>query len=171
MLRFCSSPLVTLVTHDSSADLSLSREAAQSPAPVQSGDLRTAFRLNGSTSRMRTLDSGIGTIPLPESCSFFSSLLHLLPRSTSSPVSPVSPVSPGAPGSSSSEEVSATSTLPRWKCVRVPQQAAPPLSRWGGTKEEVYQVEEQTRVRPAEGTDETSAGKLRQNRLIIDQIY
>ncbi|XP_059932604.1 nck-associated protein 5-like isoform X2 [Gadus macrocephalus] len=66
----------------------------------------------GSTSRMRTLDSGIGTIPLPESCSFFSSLLHLLPRSTSSPVSPVSP---GAPGSSSSEEVSATSPLPRWK--------------------------------------------------------
>ncbi|CAL8326809.1 unnamed protein product [Lota lota] len=63
----------------------------------------------GSTCKMRTLDSGIGTIPLPESCSFFSSILHLLPRSTSSPVSP------GAPGSSSSEEVSATSPLPRWK--------------------------------------------------------
>ncbi|KAG7279571.1 hypothetical protein CRUP_034159 [Coryphaenoides rupestris] len=67
----------------------------------------------GSTCKMRTLDSGIGTIPLPsESCSFFSSILHLLPRSTSTPVSP------GTPGSPSSEEVSVTSPLPRWKIPR-----------------------------------------------------
>ncbi|KAM3862165.1 nck-associated protein 5-like [Diretmus argenteus] len=65
----------------------------------------------GSGCKMRTLDSGIGTIPLPESCSFFSSILHLLPKSTSTPEQSLSP--PSAPGSSS-EEVS-PSPLPRWK--------------------------------------------------------
>nr|XP_046260525.1 nck-associated protein 5-like isoform X2 [Scatophagus argus] len=61
--------------------------------------------------KMRTLDSGIGTIPLPESCSFFSSILHLLPKSTSTPEQSLSP--PSVPGSSS-EEVS-PSPLPRWR--------------------------------------------------------
>uniref|UniRef100_UPI003AAB45ED nck-associated protein 5-like n=1 Tax=Centroberyx gerrardi TaxID=166262 RepID=UPI003AAB45ED len=65
----------------------------------------------GSGCKMRTLDSGIGTIPLPESCSFFSSILHLLPKSSSTPEQSLSP--PSAPGSSS-EEVS-PSPLPRWK--------------------------------------------------------
>ncbi|KAG7240499.1 hypothetical protein INR49_026783 [Caranx melampygus] len=37
-------------------------------------------RRKSSGCKMRTLDSGIGTIPLPESCSFFSSILHLLPN-------------------------------------------------------------------------------------------
>ncbi|KAF7651521.1 hypothetical protein LDENG_00109710 [Lucifuga dentata] len=60
---------------------------------------------------MRTLDSGIGTISLPESCSFFSSILHLLPKSSSNPDQPLSP--PSAP-SSSGEEVS-PSPFPRWK--------------------------------------------------------
>lgn len=61
--------------------------------------------------KMRTLDSGIGTIPLPESCSFFSSILHLLPRPSSTPEQSLSP--PSVPGSSS-EEVS-PSPLPRWR--------------------------------------------------------
>ncbi|KAM4609372.1 nck-associated protein 5-like [Polymixia lowei] len=66
----------------------------------------------GSGCNTRTLDSGIGTIPLPESCPFFSSILHLLPKSASAPDQSLSPP-PGAPGSSS-EEVS-PSPLPRWK--------------------------------------------------------
>ncbi|XP_035459956.2 nck-associated protein 5-like isoform X1 [Scophthalmus maximus] len=61
--------------------------------------------------KMRTLDSGIGTIPLPESCSFFSSILHLLPKSSSTPEQSLSP--PSAPGSSS-EDMS-PSPLPRWR--------------------------------------------------------
>ncbi|KAM9851156.1 nck-associated protein 5-like [Aulostomus maculatus] len=61
--------------------------------------------------KMRTLDSGIGTIPLPESCSFFSSILHFLPKSSSTPEQSLSP--PSVPGSSS-EEVS-PSPLPRWR--------------------------------------------------------
>lgn len=61
--------------------------------------------------KMRTLDSGIGTIPLPESCSFFSSILHLLPKSSSTPEQSLSP--PSVPGSSS-EDVS-PSPLPRWR--------------------------------------------------------
>ncbi|XP_019126532.2 nck-associated protein 5 isoform X2 [Larimichthys crocea] len=61
--------------------------------------------------KMRTLDSGIGTIPLPESCSFFSSILHLLPKSSSTPEQSFSPTS--VP-SSSSEDVS-PSPLPRWR--------------------------------------------------------
>nr|XP_019955172.1 PREDICTED: nck-associated protein 5-like [Paralichthys olivaceus] len=65
----------------------------------------------GSGCKMRTLDSGIGTIPLPESCSFFSSILHLLPKSSSTPEQSLSP--PSAP-SSSSEDVS-PSPLPRWR--------------------------------------------------------
>ncbi|XP_029979846.1 nck-associated protein 5-like isoform X2 [Sphaeramia orbicularis] len=65
----------------------------------------------GSGCKMRTLDSGIGTIPLPESCSFFSSILHLLPKSSSTPEQSLSP--PSVP-SSSSEEVS-PSPLPRWR--------------------------------------------------------
>ncbi|XP_034042741.1 nck-associated protein 5-like [Thalassophryne amazonica] len=67
--------------------------------------------VTGSGCKMQTLDSGIGTIPLPESCSFFSSILHLLPKSSSTPEQSLSP--PSAPGSSS-EEVS-PSLLPRWK--------------------------------------------------------
>ncbi|XP_055086377.1 uncharacterized protein LOC129457277 [Periophthalmus magnuspinnatus] len=54
---------------------------------------------------MRTLDSGIGTIPLPESCSFFSSFLHLLPKSSSTPEQVLSP--PGVPGG--------PAPLPRWR--------------------------------------------------------
>eukprot|EP00066_Takifugu_rubripes_P021951 XP_011611217.1 PREDICTED: nck-associated protein 5 isoform X2 [Takifugu rubripes] len=90
---------------------------------LQVGNLRTNGE-NGSTVRspnqdsvigfgckMRTLDSGIGTIPLPESCSFFSSILHLLPKSSSTPEQSLSP--PSVPGSSS-EEVS-PSPLPRWR--------------------------------------------------------
>ncbi|XP_038575512.1 nck-associated protein 5-like isoform X2 [Micropterus salmoides] len=65
----------------------------------------------GSGCKMRTLDSGIGTIPLPESCSFFSSILHLLPKSSSTPEQSLSP--PSVPGSSS-EDVS-PSPLPRWR--------------------------------------------------------
>ncbi|XP_029315183.1 nck-associated protein 5-like [Cottoperca gobio] len=65
----------------------------------------------GSGCKMRTLDSGIGTIPLPESCSFFSSILQLLPKSSSTPEQSLSP--PSVPGSSS-EDVS-PSPLPRWK--------------------------------------------------------
>ncbi|XP_076013239.1 nck-associated protein 5-like [Genypterus blacodes] len=65
----------------------------------------------GSGCKMRTLDSGIGTIPLPESCSFFSSILHLLPKSSSNSDQPLSP--PSAP-TSSSEDVS-PSPLPRWR--------------------------------------------------------
>lgn len=61
--------------------------------------------------KMRTLDSGIGTIPLPESCSFFSSILHFLPKSSSTPEQSLSP--PSVPGSSS-EDVS-PSPLPRWR--------------------------------------------------------
>ncbi|KAK7938332.1 hypothetical protein WMY93_001658 [Mugilogobius chulae] len=53
---------------------------------------------------MRTLDSGIGTIPLPESCSFFSSILHLLPKSSSTPEQALSPSVPGC-----------SSPLPRWR--------------------------------------------------------
>ncbi|KAK2839457.1 hypothetical protein Q5P01_013197 [Channa striata] len=65
----------------------------------------------GSGCKMRTLDSGIGTIPLPESCSFFSSILHLLPKSASTPEQSLSPPSvPGFP----SEDVS-PSPLPRWR--------------------------------------------------------
>ncbi|XP_067117658.1 nck-associated protein 5-like [Osmerus mordax] len=60
---------------------------------------------------MRTLDSGIGTIPLPDSTSFFSSILHLLPKSASTPDPSLSP--PSAPASSS-EEIS-PSPLPRWR--------------------------------------------------------
>ncbi|XP_062259427.1 nck-associated protein 5-like [Platichthys flesus] len=67
--------------------------------------------VTGSGCKMRTLDSGIGTIPLPESCSFFSSILHLLPKSSSTPDQSLSP--PSAPGSSS-EDVS-PSPLPRWR--------------------------------------------------------
>lgn len=65
----------------------------------------------GSGCKMRTLDSGIGTIPLPESCSFFSSILHLLPKSSSTPEQSLSP--PSIPGSSS-EDMS-PSPLPRWR--------------------------------------------------------
>ncbi|XP_028249326.1 nck-associated protein 5-like isoform X2 [Parambassis ranga] len=65
----------------------------------------------GSGCKMRTLDSGIGTIPLPESCSFFSSILHFLPKSSSTPEPSLSP--PSVPGSSS-EDVS-PSPLPRWR--------------------------------------------------------
>ncbi|KAM6978759.1 nck-associated protein 5-like isoform 1-T1 [Tautogolabrus adspersus] len=65
----------------------------------------------GPGCKMRTLDSGIGTIPLPESCSFFSSILHLLPKSSSIPEPSLSP--PSVP-SSSSEDVS-PSPLPRWR--------------------------------------------------------
>ncbi|XP_074514523.1 nck-associated protein 5-like isoform X1 [Sebastes fasciatus] len=65
----------------------------------------------GSGCKMRTLDSGIGTIPLPESCSFFSSILQLLPKSSSTPEQSLSP--PSVPGSSS-EDVS-PSPLPRWR--------------------------------------------------------
>ncbi|XP_074551418.1 nck-associated protein 5-like [Halichoeres trimaculatus] len=65
----------------------------------------------GPGCKMRTLDSGIGTIPLPESCSFFSSILHLLPKSSSTPEPSLSP--PSVPGSSS-EDVS-PSPLPRWR--------------------------------------------------------
>ncbi|KAF3842655.1 hypothetical protein F7725_001504 [Dissostichus mawsoni] len=61
--------------------------------------------------KMRTLDSGIGTIPLPESCSFFSSILQLLPKSSSTPDQSLSP--PSVPGSSS-KDVS-PSPLPRWR--------------------------------------------------------
>ncbi|TNN54702.1 hypothetical protein EYF80_035105 [Liparis tanakae] len=60
---------------------------------------------------MRTLDSGIGTIPLPESCSFFSSILHFLPKSSSTPEPSLSP--PSVPGSSSKEM--SPSPLPRWR--------------------------------------------------------
>ncbi|XP_034740810.1 nck-associated protein 5-like isoform X2 [Etheostoma cragini] len=67
--------------------------------------------VTGSGCKMRTLDSGIGTIPLPESCSFFSSILHLLPKSSSIPEQSLSP--PGVPGLSS-EDVS-PSPLPRWR--------------------------------------------------------
>ncbi|XP_067372629.1 nck-associated protein 5-like isoform X2 [Channa argus] len=63
----------------------------------------------GSGCKMRTLDSGIGTIPLPESCSFFSSILHLLPKSSSTPEQSLSP--PSVPGSSSRD----VSPLPRWR--------------------------------------------------------
>nr|XP_033965619.1 nck-associated protein 5-like isoform X1 [Pseudochaenichthys georgianus] len=65
----------------------------------------------GSGCKMRTLDSGIGTIPLPESCSFFSSILQLLPKSSSTPDQSLSP--PSIPGSSS-KDVS-PSPLPRWR--------------------------------------------------------
>ncbi|KAM6955207.1 nck-associated protein 5-like [Lycodopsis pacificus] len=65
----------------------------------------------GSGCKMRTLDSGIGTIPLPESCSFFASILHLLPKSSSTPEPSLSP--PSVPGSSS-EDMS-LSPLPRWR--------------------------------------------------------
>ncbi|XP_061548780.1 LOW QUALITY PROTEIN: nck-associated protein 5-like [Phycodurus eques] len=64
----------------------------------------------GSGCKMRTLDSGIGTIPLPESCSFFSSILHLLPKSSSSTPEPESSLSSVL--DSSCEEVS---PLPRWR--------------------------------------------------------
>nr|XP_020462206.1 nck-associated protein 5-like isoform X2 [Monopterus albus] len=67
--------------------------------------------VTGSNCKMRTLDSGIGTIPLPESCSFFSSILHLLPKSSSTPEQSLSP--PSVPGSSS-EDVS-PSPMPRWR--------------------------------------------------------
>lgn len=67
--------------------------------------------VTGSGCKMRTLDSGIGTIPLPESCSFFSSILHLLPKSSSTPEQSLSP--PSVPGSSS-EDIS-PSPLPRWR--------------------------------------------------------
>ncbi|XP_058476333.1 nck-associated protein 5-like isoform X2 [Solea solea] len=67
--------------------------------------------LIGSGCKMRTLDSGIGTISLPESCSFFSSILHLLPKSSPTPEQSLSP--PSGPGSSS-EDVS-PSPLPRWR--------------------------------------------------------
>ncbi|XP_070770785.1 nck-associated protein 5-like [Enoplosus armatus] len=65
----------------------------------------------GSGCKMRTLDSGIGTIPLPESCSFFSSILHLLPKSSSTPEQSLSP--PSVPGSSSEDR--SPSPLPRWR--------------------------------------------------------
>ncbi|XP_072300230.1 uncharacterized protein [Eucyclogobius newberryi] len=58
----------------------------------------------GSGCTMRTLDSGIGTIPLPESCSFFSSILHLLPKSSSTPEQALGPCVPGC-----------SSPLPRWR--------------------------------------------------------
>ncbi|XP_019724600.1 nck-associated protein 5-like isoform X2 [Hippocampus comes] len=66
----------------------------------------------GSGCQMRTLDSGIGTIPLPESCSFFSSILHLLPKSPSSTPEP-EPAPPVArlPDFSGEE----ASPLPRWR--------------------------------------------------------
>lgn len=70
-----------------------------------------SFATTGFGCKMRTLDSGIGTIPLPESCSFFSSILHLLPKSSSTPEQSFSP--PNIPGSSS-EDVS-PSPLPRWR--------------------------------------------------------
>ncbi|KAM9364861.1 nck-associated protein 5-like [Pholidichthys leucotaenia] len=65
----------------------------------------------GSGCKIRTLDSGIGTIPLPESCSFFSSILHLLPKSSSTPEQSLSP--PSIPGSSG--EDASLSPLPRWR--------------------------------------------------------
>ncbi|XP_026150342.1 nck-associated protein 5-like isoform X2 [Mastacembelus armatus] len=61
--------------------------------------------------KMRTLDSGIGTISLPESCSFFSSILQLLPKSSSTPEQSLS--SPSVP-CSSSEDVSSP-MFPRWR--------------------------------------------------------
>nr|XP_029500559.1 nck-associated protein 5-like [Oncorhynchus nerka] len=64
----------------------------------------------GSGCKMRTLDSGIGTFPLLDSSSLFSSILHLLPKSTSAQNS----LSPPSAPSSSSEEVS-PSPLPRWR--------------------------------------------------------
>lgn len=70
-----------------------------------------SFATTGFGCKMRTLDSGIGTIPLPESCSFFSSILHLLPKSSSTPEQSFSP--PSIPGPSS-EDVS-PSSLPRWR--------------------------------------------------------
>ncbi|XP_031649665.1 nck-associated protein 5 [Oncorhynchus kisutch] len=65
---------------------------------------------SGSGCKMRTLDSGIGTFPLLDSSSLFSSILHLLPKSTSAQHS----LSPPSAPSSSSEEVS-PSPLPRWR--------------------------------------------------------
>ncbi|XP_078795902.1 uncharacterized protein LOC105356801 isoform X3 [Oryzias latipes] len=65
----------------------------------------------GSGCKTRTLDSGIGTIPLPESCSFFSSILHLLPKSSSTPEQSL--ISPSVPGSSSNDV--SPSPLPRWR--------------------------------------------------------
>ncbi|XP_038125681.1 nck-associated protein 5-like isoform X2 [Cyprinodon tularosa] len=56
--------------------------------------------------KMRTLDSGIGTIPPPESCSFFSSILGFLPKSSSTPQESLS-----VPGSSPRD----VSPLPRWR--------------------------------------------------------
>ncbi|CAB1346755.1 unnamed protein product, partial [Coregonus sp. 'balchen'] len=61
--------------------------------------------------KMQTLDSGIGTFTLLDSSSFFSSFLHLLPKSPSARAHSLS--SPSVP-SSSSEEVS-PSPLPRWR--------------------------------------------------------
>ncbi|XP_051937946.1 nck-associated protein 5-like isoform X2 [Hippocampus zosterae] len=80
----------------------------------------------GSGRQMRTLDSGIGTIPLPESCSFFSSILHLLPKSPSSTPEP-EPEPPVArfPDFSGEE----ASPLPRWRIpsgFRDDRAAAPP---------------------------------------------
>ncbi|KAK5861576.1 hypothetical protein PBY51_022961 [Eleginops maclovinus] len=65
----------------------------------------------GSGCKMRTLDSGIGTIPLPESCSFFSSILQLLPKSSSTPDQSLSP--PSVLGSSNEDVF--PSPLPRWR--------------------------------------------------------
>ncbi|XP_077473645.1 uncharacterized protein LOC144087162 isoform X2 [Stigmatopora argus] len=65
----------------------------------------------GSGCQMRTLDSGIGTIPLPESCSFFSSILHLLPKPPSSAPEaepPPARIVPDPPGDEAPP-------LPRWR--------------------------------------------------------
>ncbi|KAE8299554.1 Nck-associated protein 5 [Larimichthys crocea] len=89
--------------------------------------------------KMRTLDSGIGTIPLPESCSFFSSILHLLPKSSSTPEQSFSPTS--VPSSS--------------------KQATQTATRWIGTKEvDLYQIENTNHSEPTERTDTTSARHL-----------
>lgn len=81
------------------------------PTPPSLSHFNCSSSAAGFGCKMRTLDSGIGTIPLPESCSFFSSILHLLPKSSSTPEQSLSP--PSVPGSSS-EEVS-PSPLPRWR--------------------------------------------------------
>ncbi|XP_054881575.1 nck-associated protein 5-like [Poeciliopsis prolifica] len=81
------------------------------PDGENGSSVRSQDAVIGSRRAMRTLDSGIGTIPLPESCSFFSSILSFLPKSSSTPEQSLSP--PSVPGSSS-EDVS-PSPLPRWR--------------------------------------------------------
>ncbi|XP_027879284.1 uncharacterized protein LOC114148302 isoform X2 [Xiphophorus couchianus] len=81
------------------------------PDGENGSSVRSQDAVTGLRCAMRTLDSGIGTIPLPESCSFFSSILSFLPKSSSTPEQSLSP--PSIPGCSS-EDVS-PSPLPRWR--------------------------------------------------------